>query len=375
MKSKHIVFFTLISLVVSIALNACRKGFDSPQPLDDCISDINENATPYLLNIPPFFPPMDIPSCNPLTVEGIELGRHLFWDKMLSGDNTMSCGTCHIPSSNFSDPEQYSMGITGEVGNRQAMPLINLGWSPEFFWDGRAHSLEEQVVGPVANPIEMNQDWDELLQELQAADKYPQMYKDAFGSPVVTKARTAKALASFLRTMISAESKFDKQRIGQYTFTESEERGLDLFLKEGGDPANGLGGQFGADCFHCHGFGVMLTTDNLPHNNGLDATFEDLGYGGVTGNALDMGKFRTPTLRNIEFSAPYMHDGRFATLEEVIEHYNSGGVASATIDPFMKYTSGGLELSAQDKEDLIAFLLCFSDTTFMSNPAFQAPDE
>jgi cytochrome c peroxidase len=173
--------------------------------------------------------------------------------------------------------------------------------------------------------------------------------------------------------MISADSDFDKQRIGQYTFTPEEEHGFELFLAEGGSPEDVPGGQFGADCFHCHGHGAMQMTDYLFHNNGLDAEFTDLGVGGITGNAADMGRFKTPSLRNIELTGPYMHDGRFQTLEEVVDHYNSGGVYSPTIDPFMKFSSGGLQLSDQSKADLIAFLKCLTDTEFINNPAFSDP--
>ena len=363
MKTRILIIGILAATVATIA--GCRKEFTEQEP--------THNATPYDLVIPPFFPPMDIPEDNPLTVEGVELGRHLFWDKQLSGDNTQACASCHLPEFSFSDPEQFSTGITGEVGTRQSMPLINLGWATEFFWDGRAKSLEEQVIEPVANPIEMHENWDNLLVELADDPLYPPMFKAAYGSEEITQDRAAKAMASFLRTMISGGSKFDLYKIGQYTLTESEERGLDLFLKEGGDPEEGQGGQWGADCFHCHGFGAMLFTDNLPHNNGLDSVFTDLGYGGVNGNPLDDAKFKTPTLRNIELTAPYMHDGRFNTLEEVIEHYNSGGHASPTIDPFMKYTTGGLQLSEQSKQDLINFLLLLTDEDFVNNEAFQDP--
>ena len=369
--------------IVNIAFSAfailmiwsCRPPEEEVQPDLPPQLDVNPDATPYDLVIPPFFPPMDIPADNPLTEEAVELGRFLFWDVKLSGNNTMSCGTCHIPEHGFSDPEQFSTGITGAVGTRQSMPLINLGWAPNFFWDGRAPTLEIQVLDPVSNPIEMNQDWGELLQELEDDPIYPPMYAAAFRDGQVTKERTAKALASFLRTMISANSNFDKQRVGQYTFSESEERGYDLFLKEGGDPDNGQGGEWGADCFHCHGFGAMQFSDYLPHNNGLDSVFSDLGVGGITGVPSEMGKFKTPTLRNVELTPPYMHDGRFTTLEEVIDHYDSGGVPSATIDSFMKYTDGGLQLSDQDKEDLINFLKCLTDTTYINNPAFSDPHE
>lgn len=331
-------------------------------------------GTPYTLTIPPFFPPMDIPADNPLTVEGIALGRYLFWEKKLSGDNTMSCGTCHLPEHGFSDPNQFSTGITGAVGHRQAMPLVNLGWAIDYFWDGRALTLEEQVIEPVSNPIEMNEDWNHAIEEIANDPLYGPMFTAAYGSPTVTQERIAKAMASFLRTMISANSKFDRQRVGQYFFTEEEQRGFQLFITEGGDPEVNPLFQGGADCFHCHGFGAMQMSDYLFHNNGLDASFEnDPGRFLVTLNALDSGKFKTPTLRNVELTGPYMHDGRFTTLEEVIEHYNGGGTPSSTVDPFMKYTSGGLQLTEQKKSDLLAFLKCLTDTSFINNPDFSDP--
>lgn len=360
----------LITLsVMIIGLLSCKP--DKPEEPDD----LPFQATPYELVIPPFFPPMDIPSDNPLTVEGVELGRYLFWEKKLSGNNLMSCGTCHLPEHSFSDPMQFSMGINGDIGTRQAMAIINLGWGQRFFWDGRAMTLEELVIEPVANPIEMDEDWDNALEELRNDPLYPPMFQAAFGTESITQSRVTKAIASFLRTLISANSKFDRQRIGQYPFTPLEAMGFNLFITEGGDPAVTPGGQFGADCFHCHGFGDMQMTDNLFHNNGLDAVFDDPGLMGVTGNPLDAGKFKTPTLRNAEFTFPYMHDGRFSTLEEVIEHYNSGGVPSETIDPFMKYSTGGLMLEEDSKLALVAFIKCLTDVSFMQNPAFSNPHE
>jgi len=362
-KSTRLV--VVIAIMVGIA--ACR-----PDP--EVITVDYYKPTPYTLVIPPFFPPMDIPANNPLTVEGIELGRYLFWEKKLSGDNTMSCGTCHMPSASFSDPAQFSTGIHGELGNRQAMALINLGWAYNYFWDGRAQTLEDQVIEPVENPIEMDEDWNVALEELRNDPIYPPMFKAAFGTETINRNRAAMAMASFLRTMVSSGSRFDKQRIGQYTFTPQEEHGFTLFITEGGSPEQVAGGMFGADCFHCHGYGAMQMGDYLFHNNGLDAHFEnDPGRAGVTGNPLDSGKFKAPTLRNIEFTAPYMHDGRFTTLEQVVEHYNSGGIPSSTIDPFMKFTSGGLQLPEESKADLIAFLKCLSDTEFMENPDFSDP--
>ncbi len=257
-----------------VVMSSCRKTDKEDLP------DVPPfQATPYTLVIPPFFPPMDIPANNPLTVEGVRLGRFLFWEKKLSGDNSMSCGTCHIPDHNFSDPARFSVGITGEQGTRQAMPLINLGWSQTLFWDGRAASLEEQIIEPVENPIEMNESWDHALSELRSDPLYPQMFRDAFGTSEITRDRVTRAMASFIRTMISADSKFDRQRRGLYTFTPMEEYGFTLFITEGGDPEEVTGGQFGADCFHCHGFGGMQMTDYLFHNNGLDVSSKTILVG------------------------------------------------------------------------------------------------
>jgi cytochrome c peroxidase len=368
MRINRQIALVMFAIVASTIVISCR--YDGPE--DEVLVDIY--GTPYPFESPPFFPPMDVPSDNPLTYESIELGRFLFWEKKLSGDNTQSCGSCHLPEHGFSDPNQFSVGITGAIGNRQAMPLVNMGWSTSFFWDGRAATLEQQVIQPVENPIEMNESWENALAELRLDPIYPAKFKAAFGSEDITKERAAKAMASFLRIMVSSNSKFDLQRIGQYIFTEEEQRGFTLFITEGGDPEVNPIFQGGADCFHCHGYGAMQMTDYLFHNNGLDPSFEnDPGRFLVTGNALDSGKFKAPTLRNIELTSPYMHDGRFVTLEEVIDHYDTGGTPSSTIDAFMKYTSGGLGLTAQKKSDLLAFLKCLTDTSFINDPAFSDP--
>lgn len=351
---------------------SCKKDFVIEE-VKTIQQDTNPDATPYQIAIPPFFAPMDIPESNPMTEELIDLGRHLFWDVRLSGDNTIACANCHLPQFSFSDPNQFSIGINGSVGTRQAMSLINLGWSNVFFWDGRSLSLEDQVTIPIEDHIEMGENWNDLVVELQNTNIYPELFAQAFATNEVTKERSSKALAAFMRILISANTKFDQEKLGLYEYTDAEARGKDLFLKEGGDPDNGQGGQWGADCFHCHGFGSGLFTDNLFHNNGLDSEFTDLGLGAITGNPLDDAKFKTPTLRNVELTAPYMHDGRFNTLEEVIDHYDSGGHPSSTIDPFMKYTDGGLQLSDLDKSDLIAFLKCLTDEEFTTNEAFSNP--
>jgi cytochrome c peroxidase len=374
MKKRNIILFFMLGFM----LLACKYDVLEEKLEDDNTNIVDDfsNTSPYSLNIPPFFPPMDIPSSNPLTEEGVLLGKYLFWEKKLSLDNSISCGSCHLPQNSFSDPNRYSAGVGGTLGNRQSMALINLGWARHFFWDGRKSTLEDQILEPVENPIEMHEQWSDVVEKLNNDTLYPPLFSAAFGSPHITKERAAKAIASFIRTMVSAGSKFDKQRIGQYTFTQEEYRGFVLFTTEGGSPEQVAGGSFGADCFHCHGFGDMQMTDGLFHNNGLDSHFQnDPGRFNVTLNPLDSGKFKTPTLRNVEFSAPYMHDGRFNTLIEVIEHYNTGGHPSTTIDSFMKFTSGGLQLSETSKNDLIAFLRCLSDTAFMNNPNFRDPHE
>ncbi len=360
-----------LAVGLGLLLLAVMGGSCQPDPT---VCELPSGATPLEIDIPPFFPPMDIPPDNPTTVEGVELGRLLFWEKALSADSTMSCGTCHMPQFSFAEPTQVSTGITGAQGTRNAMALINMGWANRFFWDGRAVTLEEQVLEPIPHPDEMNLPWPDATARLAADPDYVDRFTTAFGSADITAEGVSKAVAQFLRTMVSADSKFDRWRRGQAQLTDLEFQGYEIFNREGGDPEVVQGGQFGADCFHCHGEAGLQFTDYLFHNNGLDATFEaDPGLAGVTGQALDSGRFRTPTLRNVALTAPYMHDGRMQTLEEVVDHYNSGGVPSSTIDPFMKYSSGGLMLQPVQKEALLAFLHTLTDTAFVENPAFADP--
>ena len=330
--------------------------------------------TPYDLKIPSHFPDMIIPADNPMTVEGVALGRKLFHDKLLSGDQSMSCATCHMPESSFSDHNQFSTGITGAVGTRNSMALINLGWQEFFFWDGRAKSLEEQILEPVPNPIEMHLNWKDAQARLNANNEYKTMFVRAFGTNKIDSTLVSKAIAQFLRTMISGKSKFDvmykyennipfdagDQAIYQ-SVTASEWAGYDLFKSLNG-----------ADCFHCHN-GPLMQVKKFS-NNGLDGAFADLGYGKVTGNPGDNGKFKVPTLRNIALSAPYMHDGRFQTLDEVIEHYSTGIVQSPTIDPLIEFAfQGGVQLDATEKDLLKQFLMTLTDYDFVNNPDFKAP--
>ena len=359
---------------LSITLGVVLLGSCKPErPMDAETPAPQPFGTPYALAIPQGFPQMTIPLDNPMTVEGIALGRFLFYEERLSGNNTQSCGSCHSQAAAFSDPNQFSTGIDGLQGNRSSMALMNLGWGTSFFWDGRSATLEQQILEPVINPIEMHETWPNAVAKLQADEAYRQLFQAAFGGTEIDSVRAAKAIAQFIRTMISGNSRFDQALRFEIALTPEEQNGIQLTQLEGGFPPEVPAGQGGADCFHCHPHGGSLFTDGVIRNNGLDAVFTDLGLGGVTGLPQDMGKFKTPSLRNVALTAPYMHDGRFQTLDEVIEHYNSGGHASATIDPNMKYTTGGLSLTPQKKAELLAFLNSLTDLEFVNNPAFSDP--
>jgi len=324
-----------------------------------CIFDtlIPYQTTPYSIVSPSGFPTMPIPENNPMTVEGIALGQKLFHDPILSGDGTQSCASCHLQSSAFSDTNRFSKGIDGLFGDRNASTIVNAGWNVSNFWDGRAVTLEDQAFDPVVNPIEMNNSWQNVENTLNASATYKELFRKAFNIDDIDSTHVVMAIAQFERTLISANSRLDKYLRQEIQLTPSELNGYVLFNTEKGD------------CFHCHSTEMFM--DNLFHNNGLDTEpFLDLGLAKVTGLTSDNGKFKTPTLRNIEFSAPYMHDGRFSTLEEVIEHYNSGGEHSLTIDPLMLKFGVGLQLTNQQEQDLIAFLKTLSDPDFITNPDF-----
>ncbi|MFY7672221.1 cytochrome-c peroxidase [Tenacibaculum sp. MEBiC06402] len=307
-----------------------------------------------------------IPNNNPQTQEGIDLGKKLFFDPILSSDESISCASCHNPQKSFADNLQFSKGVNDAIGTRNSMPLFNLAWNfdDKFAWDGKELSLERQAFEPVTNHVEMNNDWEQIAVKLINHAEYPELFKKAFGNIPIDSNLVVKAIAQFERTLISGNSKFDKFLRNEVSLTPEEQNGFDIFMDENR-----------GDCFHCHGSNNNpLWTDNKFHNNGLDATFTDLGLGAVTGDASDNGKFKTPSLRNLEFTAPYMHDGRFATLEEVINHYSEGLKNSPTISPLMKKVSqGGVQLSPQDKSDLKVFLLTLTDSDFINNPAFQLP--
>lgn len=353
-----------VFIFIIFALFSCRK------------EKVGFKPTPYSLIKPTHFPNMVIPDDNPLTKEGVELGRYLFYEKRLSGDNTMSCATCHMPQNGFSDANQFSVGIDGITGTRQSMALVNLGWENFFFWDGRASSLEEQILEPVPNPIEMHQSWKDAVSKLNADVKYRNRFFRAFNEEGIDSIKVSKAIAQFLRTLVSGESKYDvmykyensmalnsNEQSILGTIDPEEWAGYDLFKSLNG-----------ADCFHCHN-GPLMQVKKFSNNGLMPNSINDLGRAHVTNNPEDNYKFKVPTLRNIALTAPYMHDGRFATLDEVIEHYSSGIHMSPTIDPLIEFGSqGGVQLDAQEKYLLKKFLLTLTDNNFINNPNFKDPN-
>jgi cytochrome c peroxidase len=339
------------------ALTGAEIAVADPRPLY-----LPEKFTPYEFKMSATFPVPDLPRDNPLTVERVRLGEKLFFDKRLSVNNAQSCADCHSPEKAFTDGRRTARGAEGDLGTRNAMPLFNLAWKKNFFWDGRAGSLREQVLQPIQNPVEMHQPLTNLVVKLATEDNsYRVLFANAFGSPEITAEKISLALENYLLTLTSFDAKFDRVLRGEEKFTLAEQRGFELFSTEY-DPRRG---QFGADCFHCHG-GPLFQSQGFA-NNGLDAAFADLGRGKVTGKAADAGKFAVPSLRNVALTAPYMHDGRFRTLEEVVEHYCTGVQRSPTLDPnIAKHPDGGVPLSAADKRALVAFLKTLTDEKLLT---------
>ena len=376
MKTGISLFAVFLSVVLLISCDKKNVNDDSCDncPEEDPIDgpyepeDYNISAPSWVLQSP------IVPSDNPMTVAGVELGRHLFYDPILSSNGTMSCASCHAIDKAFTDGRQFSTGVQGIDGFRNSMPLFNLAYTDAgFFWDGSSPSLEEQALLPVEDHTELNESWENVVSKLSEHDEYPKLFRAAFGierKDEITKELAVKAIAQFERSLITFNSRFD--RIVQYNdgwFTEAEKRGRDLFFVEPNTQDNTHPG-----CSHCH-VGTNLT-NNLFMNNGLDdvadlTNFTDLGLGAVTNNVFDNGKFKVPSLRNIELTAPYMHDGRFATLEEVLDHYATGGHGvlneDVNIRPF--------PLTAEQRSDLIEFMKSFTDTSFVNNPAFASPFE
>jgi len=316
----------------------------------------------------------NMPATNVTTDPGATLGRVLFYDKRLSSNQTVSCSSCHQQAHGFSDPNRFSTGFDGQKGTRHAMGLSNARWYQRrhFFWDERANTLEDQVLQPIQNPIEMGMTLAALTNRLAAEPFYTNLFAITFGTPEVTSDRISRALAQFVRSIISTKSKYDTGVSNNFAnFTAQENLGRQIFF-----------GQIGnATCAACHGTDNFVPGPAL-NNNGLEFPYVDLGVGGITGVATEDGKFKVPSLRNIELTAPYMHDGRFATLEDVVEFYNSGVVDNPNLSPPLRVpTPPGappgaplrLNLTTTQKAALVAFLKTLTDTSITTDPKFSDP--
>lgn len=357
----------LVALLAPLVFSLCTKD---PNGLPEITMNAVYDDTPYAIEYGRFAEPNM--NDNPLTIEGVKLGRMLFYETQLSKDNSISCGSCHIQQDGFSDPAQFSAGVDGSLGKRQAMPIFNMLWhTNEFFWDGRAHLLRDQSLLPIQDELEMKETLENVVAKLSATSEYPAQFMRAFGDDEITSERMSLAMEQFMNSIISNQSKYDKFLDGTLTLTESEERGRVLYFAEYNP---GFPEQSGADCAHCHGGNNF--DNNRYMNNGLDADANqtDKGRELATGNASDRAKFKVPSLRNVAITAPYMHDGRFQTLEEVVDHYDHGIVISETVDPALAYSAQtGLQLTAQDKTDLINFLKTLTDEAMIADERFSDP--
>ncbi len=326
--------------------------------------------SPFTFPTLKFFPEMPVALDNPVTPEGAELGRMLFHDPILSADGSLSCASCHQQRYAFSDgPRTFSKGADGSLMQRNTPGLFNLAWYPAFFWDGRSPSLEDQVLHPVRDAREMGAGWPVVMERLAHDELYRESFKSVFGTAPLDSILVAKAIAQYLRTLISADSKYDRVLRGEATFTPDEYAGFVLANE-----------QNKGDCLQCHTTDSdALGTTRRFSNNGLDAAsdptqYMDPGRGAVTGRSNEHGQFKIPSLRNVGVTAPYMHDGRFATLEEVIDFYSNAVHAGVNTDPRMGTAhQGGAHLSPMEQQQLLAFLHTLTDSSFISDPRHGDP--
>jgi len=364
-KTKPMIAFCWVAIFGWMNIS-CTKNQPAPEPYQ---------PTPFEIQIPYGFPTnLNIPDDNPMTFEGVELGRVLFYDGRLNGrthpDSLMSCATCHRQENSFviGKSRPHPFGITGNPTHHAMLPLINLVWNMgNYGWNGSVPSIEADVLLVISSPAEFDSSPEKVVNTISNIDGYPELFRKAFGTPEVTVDRIAKAIAQFVRTLISSNSRFDKYMRGEVQLTPDELRGFVLFTTEEG-----------ADCFHCHGgFGNPMFTTNLFYNNGKDSVFSDpYDRYSVTGNIMHRGAYKATTLRNIELTAPYMHDGRFETLDEVIDFYSHHLINTPYIDPLMHHiANGGVQLTPPQKEDLKAFIRSLRDDDFLTNPHFGKPEK
>lgn len=367
---------TYILLLFSALITlGCEK--EDPPETEVMLTDILYDPLPFEIEYPNYtqlidnreviIPQMPIPEDNPMTEDGVELGRYLFYDNILSRDGTMSCSSCHLPEGSFTDNLAVSTGVDGIAGSRSSMSLLNIGFTDVgFFWDGRSPTLEKQALLPVEDPIELHTTWNEVIPKLQDSELYQRLFRKAFGiekASEIDKELAAKAIAQFERSITSFESKFDQYLKGEVFLSDDELYGFEMYID--------APGVTDAQCAHCHNLPLMTSNDYF--NNGLQEAntindFLDKGRGAVTLDA-ENGFFRAPTLRNIELTAPYMHNGSLQTLDEVIEHYASGGKDSPSKDPLLD----DIHLTEYDKFALKEFLLTLTDEVVINQERLQNP--
>ena len=366
---------------------ACNKSTDdtTPTPNDTVAAVLNLPASPFnyanpalpgYLSAPPIQVQINTPAGNAITDNGATLGRVLFYDKKLSLNNTISCASCHIQANGFSDPATKSVGFNGGLTGRHSMSLINAKYYPNgrFFWDQRAATLEEQTLIPVQDLVEMGITLPQLETKLRALDYYPSLFTKAFGDATINSSRISLALSQFVRSIVSYQSKYDAGRSTLPTapapppdavfpnFTAQENRGKEIFLGP-------IGG-----CAPCHGSETFTAPQEK--NNGLDLVTTDRGFGAVVSNTNLDATFKVTSLRNVELTAPYMHDGRFATLEQVVEHYSSGVRNHPNLSPQLRLPGGQprlANLSVPDKAALVAFLKTLTDVNVTTDVKFANP--
>ena len=378
MKNKALLFFTAVLLM--LLLQNCRRDPAINTNHNPNDPDSLYQGTKYYLTVPFLFPSIKSAYKDSLTVEGVQLGRRLFYDKHLSVNGDKACASCHKMQFSMADSVPLS---TNEFGltKRNAPMLQNLAWAPYLFWDGRQPTLAAQAQDAYHN--ELGLVVTNAIAYLKADSVYPRLFRKAFGRPgTITEREIYLGIQEFLMTAVSANSRFDSVQRGQAFFTNDEDTAFTLFSSEKGE------------CFHCHAFGNSLLLVNYAdgqifRNNGLqiastNSDFKDPGRGGVTGVSTDYGLFKNPTLRNIALSAPYMHDGRFKTLQQVINFYSDSLNLTPNADPFIarrmdttstgeRLLTGGFRFTQRQKDQLLLLLNDFTDTSFVNNPNLKSP--